>query len=37
LEADDFHPPENIEKMENGIALCDEGTVLPWAGGSAPG
>lgn len=29
LEADDFHPPENIEKMENGVALCDEGTVLP--------
>ncbi|MEO1653262.1 MAG: gluconokinase, partial [Bacteroidota bacterium] len=24
FDADDFHPPENIQKMENGIALNDE-------------
>lgn len=24
LEADSFHPPENIVKMKSGIALCDE-------------
>ena len=28
-DADDFHPPENIEKMANGIALDDSDRV-PW-------
>ena len=28
-DADDFHPPENISKMENGIPLADADRV-PW-------
>jgi gluconokinase len=28
-EGDDFHPPENIEKMSRGIALSDDDR-LPW-------
>jgi gluconokinase len=28
-DADDFHPPANIEKMSNGIPL-DDGDRLPW-------
>ena len=28
-DADDFHPPENIDKMNRGIALTD-GDRLPW-------
>ncbi len=28
-DADDFHPPENIEKMSRGIPL-DDGDRLPW-------
>ena len=29
LDADDFHPPENIAKMKSGIPLTDEDR-LPW-------
>ena len=24
LDADDFHPPQNIEKMKHGVSLTDE-------------
>ena len=30
-EGDDFHPPENVEKMSRGIALSDQDRV-PWLG-----
>ena len=29
LEGDDFHPKSNIEKMSNGLALCDDDR-MPW-------
>ncbi|MAZ99712.1 MAG: carbohydrate kinase [Rhodospirillaceae bacterium] len=29
LEGDDFHPPENIIKMKNGVALTDQDR-MPW-------
>jgi gluconokinase len=29
LDADDFHPAANVEKMSNGIPLNDEGR-MPW-------
>lgn len=29
IDADDFHPIENVEKMRNGIALTDEDRI-PW-------
>jgi gluconokinase len=29
LDADDFHPPENIEKMKHGVSLTDEDRE-PW-------
>jgi gluconokinase len=29
LDADDFHPPANIEKMKHGISLTDEDRI-PW-------
>ncbi|KAI4363620.1 hypothetical protein MLD38_019813 [Melastoma candidum] len=29
LDADDFHPPSNKEKMHNGLPLSDEDR-LPW-------
>ena len=29
LEGDDFHPKSNIEKMRNGLALCDDDR-MPW-------
>lgn len=29
LEGDDFHPESNIEKMSNGLALCDDDR-MPW-------
>ncbi len=29
FDGDDFHPPENVEKMANGIPLTDEDRV-PW-------
>src|SRR5262245_20122304 len=32
LDADDFHPPANIEKMKHGIPLTDADRV-PWLGG----
>ncbi len=28
-DGDDFHPPENIDKMQHGIAL-DDGDRIPW-------
>src|SRR5271156_909732 len=33
LDADDFHPAENIEKMKHGVALTDEDRE-PWLGES---
>jgi gluconokinase len=33
-EADDFHPPENVEKMHQGIPLTDEDR-RPWLGAIA--
>ena len=29
LEGDDFHPPENLIKMKNGVALTDQDR-MPW-------